>query len=392
MLLFFSRRIGLSDAGDAIPILGGTRLTGRVGRYSIGALNIQQREHGDVAATNFTALRMRRDILANSDIGVVLLNKEETGPRDNRVAGIDANLRFGYLSLNGYAAKSFSPQLVTPGTGDDFSAKGSFNYQSRVWQFRGAYNAIGQRFTDDMGFIPRRGVDNTLLYGGYTIRQAWMSKLGIREIRPHWQFDMFRRRDGSGLESMYQDWHLPFNFHNSGFLEIGVNPNIEEIRQPFTINTSRGVTVNPGRYEFKESFALWNTNSAARVSANLRYTTGNFYDGHRRGYTVGPSFRVNEHFNASLSLQVNDIDLPNGSFVSKLVTSRVNYNFNTKMFVNALLQYNTDSGQWSSNLRFNIIHRPLSDFFLVYNERRDERTGDLVNRAVVAKMTYLMAF
>ena len=61
------------------------------------------------------------------------------------------------------------------------------------------------------------------------------------------------------------------------------------------------------------------------------------------------------------------------------------------MFVNALLQYTTDSQQWSSNLRFNIIHRPLSDFFLG-TERRDERSGDLLNRALIAKMTYLVAF
>ncbi len=78
--------------------------------------------------------------------------------------------------------------------------------------------------------------------------------------------------------------------------------------------------------------------------------------------------------------------------MTKLLTTRLNYNLNTKMFVNALLQYNSDSRQWSSNLRFNFIHRPLSDFFVVYNERRDDRTGDLVDRAVVLKMTYLMAF
>jgi hypothetical protein len=77
---------------------------------------------------------------------------------------------------------------------------------------------------------------------------------------------------------------------------------------------------------------------------------------------------------------------------STLVTGRANYNFNTKMFLNALVQYNSDSQQWSSNLRLNIIHRPLSDFFLVYNERRDERAGDLLNRALVAKFTYLVAF
>jgi hypothetical protein len=62
------------------------------------------------------------------------------------------------------------------------------------------------------------------------------------------------------------------------------------------------------------------------------------------------------------------------------------------LFFNAPLQYNTDSGQWSSNLRFNIIHHPLSDFFLVYNDRRDDRSGTLLNRGPVAKLTYLMAF
>jgi hypothetical protein len=100
---------------------------------------------------------------------------------------------------------------------------------------------------------------------------------------------------------------------------------------------------------------------------------------------------LNENFNTSLNLQVQDVELSTGAYVSTLITGRVNYNFNTKMFINALLQFNTDAHQWSSNLRFNIIHRPLSDIFLVYNERHDERT-DRIDRAFIAKMTYLFAF
>jgi hypothetical protein len=393
MRLFFSRRIGLSENGDAIPILAGTRLTGRIGSYTMGALNIQQREHelGGVPSTNFTALRMRRDILANSDIGVMLLNKDESGSHYNRVAGVDANFRFGFLNLDGYAVRTFSPSEAIPGTGEDFAARGHANYQSRTWQFRGLFSTIGERFNDEMGFVPRVGVNNALIYVGRAFRPDWLSRIGIRETRPHWQMEVFQRRDGLGLESRYQDWHLPFNFHDGGFLEIGVNPNIEEVRVPFTINNALGVRVDPGRYEFNEWFFLWRTNNAARLSLETRLSMGDFYDGDRRGYTFGPAVRVNEHFNASVNLQINDIAVSNGAFVSKLVSSRVNYNFNTKMFVNALLQYNTDSRQLSSNLRFNIIHRPLSDIFLVYNERHDERT-DRIDRAFIAKMTYLFAF
>jgi len=242
-----------------------------------------------------------------------------------------------------------------------------------------------------MGFVPRRGVNNTYFYFGRRFRPEWLSKLGIRETRPHWLMDIFTRHDGMGLESRYQDFHLPFNFHDGAFVELGVNPNVEEIRAPFTINTARSVSVNPGRYEFNEWFLLWNSNSSARFSFTSRLSLGDFYDGRRRGYSIGPSLRASEHFNASINLQVNDVELSTGSFVSTLVTSRVNYNFNTRVFVNALVQYNTDSRQLSSNLRFNIIHRPLSDFFLVYNDRHDERI-DRNDRAVIAKMTYLMAF
>jgi hypothetical protein len=224
------------------------------------------------------------------------------------------------------------------------------------------------------------------------VRPAWASKLGIREIGPHIHFDAFDRRDGSGLESRYQDWHLVVQGHDSTFFETGINHNLEDNRLPFTINSARGVQVSPGHYEFDEFFVLYRSNNAAPFSFEGRYSAGKFYDGDRRGYTFGPSARVNEHFNASVNLQINDIDLPAGAFVSKLVASRVNYNFNTRMFVNALVQYNTDSKQWSSNVRFNFIHRPLSDFFLVYNERRLEGTGDLIDRALIAKVTYLMAF
>jgi len=91
-------------------------------------------------------------------------------------------------------------------------------------------------------------------------------------------------------------------------------------------------------------------------------------------------------------MQLNDISLPGGSYLSTLTTTRVNYNFSTKVFVNALLQYTTDSHQLSSNIRFNVIHRPLSDFFFVYNEHRDEHSGLLQDRSLIAKMTYMMAF
>jgi Domain of unknown function (DUF5916)/Carbohydrate family 9 binding domain-like len=161
MQLFFSRRIGLSEDGEPIPILGGTRLTGRQGGYSVGVLNIQQREGQMTAAANFTALRLRRDVLANSDIGAILLNKEDNGPHFNRVAGLDANFRFGDLTANAYVARSFSPDLVSQdlasSQGNAYASRAGFNYQSRTWQAQAGHSGIGERFNGEVGFVPRRG-------------------------------------------------------------------------------------------------------------------------------------------------------------------------------------------------------------------------------------------
>ena len=392
MVFFFSRQIGLSSTGDAIPILAGTRLTGRAGGYSIGALNIQQQQEDASPATNFTALRLRRNILANSDIGVMVLNKNATGDHYNRALGADANFRFFRdLNLNFAIAKTDSPQSVVPGTGEDFYSKSSFSFRNNFWETRGAYQTFGERLNDEMGFVPRTGVDNSEFYLGTHIRPKRTQKW-LRETFPHLQFENFTARNGGGLQSRYMDWHWPVTLQNSTFIEVGVNPNVEVLDSTFTINSKRHITVAPGRYDFKEYFALANTNAAAPFSSNLRYGSGEFYDGYKRSYQIGGTFRMNQHLNVSLSDSINDIDLPTGSFVTNLVTGRVNYYFSTKVFVNALLQYNTDTQQWSSNIRLDIIHRPLSDIYIVYNERHDSVTGGMLSRAVIAKMTYLMAF
>ncbi|MGH9217808.1 MAG: DUF5916 domain-containing protein, partial [Vicinamibacterales bacterium] len=249
MIFFFSRQIGLSPAGDAIPLLAGSRITGRVGGWSVGALNIQQREQDSSPSTNFTALRLRRDIFANSDIGVMFLNKDPNGADHNRAFGADANFRFfNDLTANVAVSKSDSPVWRIPGEGDDWYSKSSIAWRDNKWDARGMYQTIGGRFNDEMGFVPRTGVDNSEFYLGRRFRPrrlaGWM-----RETFPHIQFENFTRRNGGGLESRYMDWHWPVTLQNSSFIEVGANPNVEVVDERFTINIRRNVYVEPGRYD-----------------------------------------------------------------------------------------------------------------------------------------------
>ena len=129
----------------------------------------------------------------------------------------------------------------------------------------------------------------------------------------------------------------------------------------------------------------------ARFSSSARYAIGEFYDGYKRNYSWGPTFRPNEKLNASLNVQLNDITLPTVSYLSTLMTTRVNYNFNTRVFLNALLQYSTDSHQLSSNIRFSPSTAAQATFFLsTTNPRRAHSLCRNVRSS--RRVTYMVAF
>ena len=144
-----------------------------------------------------------------------------------------------------------------PGEGDDWYSKSSVAWRDNKWDARGMYQTIGSRFNDEMGFVPRTGVDNSEFYVGRRFRPRQLAGW-MRETFPHIQFENFTRSNGGGLESRYMDWHWPVTLQNSTFIEIGTNPNIEVIDERFTINSRRNIYVDPGRYEFK-NISFWRT-------------------------------------------------------------------------------------------------------------------------------------
>ncbi len=391
-VLFFSRRIGLSDDGQALPILGGTRLTGHAGAYTIGALNIQQRRSGSAPATNFTAVRLRRNVLSNSDVGVMVLNEQPHGGGFNRLFGTDANFRFfENLNLNGLVAKTASPASVVGGPGRDVMWRAGTSYRGDVIDTSFAYTSTGDRFNDELGFIPRVGIARTDFKFGTHLRPSAVSGW-LREVYPHYQLMNITRTSGGLFDSRYMDFHLPLTFQDGSFMELGRNTNLEVLTQPFTLNTTRNVVVDPGRYEYDEYFVTGNTSTGRAVSFNGRVGVGTFYDGRKQTYLAGTTVRFSARLNTSLSVLQNVVRLSHGAFDTTLVTGRVDYSFSTRAFLNALIQYNTDVRQWSSNVRFDLIHHALSDLFLVYNDHRDTIHGRMLDRSVAAKMTYMMAF
>ena len=357
----------------------------------MGALNIQQRSTKTSLATNFTAFRIRRNVLANSDIGLLVLNKDANGPSYNRVVGTDANFRFfGDLNVNVAAARTFSPAVVIPGGGSEAMERAGFTYRDELWDFQQSYLRIGERFNDEMGFLPRVGIAKFQGRYGARLRPKRLSRW-LRESNSHLELVSVSRLKGD-LQSRFVGVHLNLNLQDGSGGEIGVNPTVEALVVPFAISKRHGISIPVGRYAWNEWFGFWRTNSAAPLSLNGRWSVGDFYDGYKQTYQFGGAVRVKSQLNASLNWSRNQIRLQAGRYTTDLITVRATYGFSTRAFANALVQYNADAREWNSNVRFNIIHRPLSDFFLVYNDRRNSDTGNLIDRALIAKMTYMVAF
>jgi len=392
VLLFFSRRIGLTDTGEQIPIVAGGRLTGRVGAYGVGAMTIQTERQGTRPGDNYTVLRGRRDILRNSDVGAIFLSRQSSGASSDRneVAGVDANFRFmKALSINGFLTRSFTPGA----TGGEMAGKGSVAWNDNFVHAQYSFLTVGDSFRDDIGFIKRTGIRKHFADFGIRQRPEWLRNMGIRESHPHTRYNIYTDHSGTKVSHTNHVAEAIF-FERGGVLEVQWNPRFERIATPFKIRPDQSFA--PGSYSWNEFAAELETDHSRLMSGSTIVTMGGFWNGTQRTVKAGVIVRPTYHLTFDLAMQRNDIrlPLPMHDFVTNLVSSRVGLAFNTRTFLDTLLQYNTDLKQFSANVRFDLIHRPLSDLFVVYNEQQLTSPPSPINpgRGLIVKYTHMLAF
>jgi len=163
---FHSRRIGLTDDGRPIPILGGGRLTGRLGGSELGLLNMQTASTDEAPAENFTAIRFQRTLFGNSSIGGMFLNRQATegGRSYNRGYGVDANIGlFGRMMINSYLAVTDSPSDEGTGT----AGRVSVAWRDQLLNISAFAKRVEDNFNPGIGFVRRRGINHR--YGTFGV-------------------------------------------------------------------------------------------------------------------------------------------------------------------------------------------------------------------------------
>ena len=380
LIPFFSRRIGISR-GELVPILGGARLSGKVGHYTLGILSMQTDELDESHSTNFMVGRLSRELFRNSDVGGIFINKAEKNGEYNRTYGIDANFKFfNYLDLVPFILKT-----ETPGKeGRDMAANLSVAWNDPFWDIQAEYLDIEENFNPEVGFVPRTGIRKSR--GRLSIRPRPGERIpSIRQFQPSVEMSYITDQENV-LQTRTLDSAFSVQFENNSNLRFGHTASFERLDEPFEIRDNQEIPI--GDYGFNEFEISYNGDRSRMISARASLGWGDFFDGERNSYELTLRFQPSPQFNVQVNWEHDDVTLPSGDFTTDLVATRLLYSFSTKMFVNALIQYNSTADEIESNIRFNWIYKPLSDLFLVYNERRST-TGGVVDRALIAKLTYI---
>ena len=390
-VLFYSRQVGLSQ-GREVPIQAGGRLTGRIGRFSVGVLNIQTDDvpAGAVVATNFSVVRLRRDLLRRSSIGALFTGRSvsQLGTGSNETYGVDGVFSFyDNLNINTWWATTRTPSLG----GDDESYQAQLDYNGDRYGVQLERLVVGDDFNPEVGFLRRDDFERSFGFVRFSPRPQLIA--AVRKFSWQGQFDYTTDRAGV-LETRQAQGEFGIEFENSDRFSVSYTRSYEFLDRPFRI--APDVTIPVGSYRFQDVQTSFTLGQQRRLSWMLSVQHGSFFSGEKT--TVGLSrgrLELTPQLSFEPGLSFNRVALPVGRFITQLVTTRTNYTITPLMFVSALLQYNSGVNALSTNIRLRWEYSPGSELFVVYNELRDtltRRFPELENRAFIVKVNRLFRF
>ena len=392
--LFFSRRIGL-DGGRVTPLRAGGRLTGRVGRVTLGALSVRT---GDVDASNaqqsrieptaFTVLRAKRDILRRSNVGAMVTHRTATPGRvgSNLGYGLDASLSF-------YQNIKFDTYLAGTKTegrrGDDLSYRGLFDYNGDRYGVQIDRLVVEPNFLPEIGFIRR--TDMRRNFGQLRFSPRPRNLPHVRKLTALGSVNyLTNTRNRLDTRELVGTFHI--ELLNSDVAGVTYTDSFDRLIVPFDV--ARGVRIPTGGYSFDTLHVSYAGGQQRKFSGTLAYDSGTYYDGTQQSLSVNTA-RIEVTPRASLEPggSINFVDLPQGAFTATVLRTRATFTMTPQMFVSGIVQYNSATTSVGSNLRLRWEYLPGSELFVVYTDDYDTqgRPGltPLRNRALVVKMTRL---
>ena len=368
---FFTRRIGLTDEGLPVPIDYGAKVTGKIGPYNVGFLQVQTRKLGEpstasgIPRDHFTVLRVKRDILKRSSIGAIFVNRQGAtvarGSDYNRVGGADAEFNL----TDHYKIKAFWMGSLTPGVRSSAgSSRLESIFENDLYRFITVYEDVGAKFNPAVGFIERKAIHQYFGQFAYKPRPKFIPH--VQQMEFETQIEYYSDRAGRlATRQTELSWDTIFK-NSSEFFFRPIEAVTDVLTEPFEIRP--GIIIPAGTYNFNRPRVSFTSDRSKPIVFTGREKWGDFYSGKRYETSVGITWRPSPHMLLDLSESYNRVRLPQGNFSTSLFAGRVNYNFSRKLLTSALVQLNSAARLSVINVRLRYIYRPNSDFFVIYNQ------------------------
>ena len=386
--LFFSRRIGIGDGGSLVPIIGGSRVSGKVGQTNIGLLSMFTDEveiDGDIGIVknNYSVARVNHDFAkSRSSLGGIFVNRNGIGISDdyNNVFALDGKLGLGKKAqITGYISKSTTPGIKS--REHAFKILAVYNWNG--WNLRAGYTEVGEGFNPEVGFLQRSAFKKP----EFLIFKQWRpNNTGkFLEVRPHvsyrgyWNFNNTQETGFLHIDNHWV-WESGFEIHT------GINFTKETVLEAFPISL---VTIDPGIYDHKELQFVMFTNPNNKASFRNRTYIGGYFGGSRISSSNKVNLRIGDKFNAETNFNYNRLKLPNGLTNVVITGVRLAYSFTPRMFLQSLVQYNNVSEITSVNARFGWLKNANTGLFIVINIVKDnDFLNQLNNQSITIKYSY----
>jgi len=386
------------SSGQTIPVLAGGRVTGKAGRFDVAALNIEtgEKDSAGVAATNFSAVRLRRDILRRSNVGLIATARHANGGNTSVALGADASIR---VSANTTVLGYYARTDVAGSDAQASSYRGRFEYAGDRYGLAGEHLMVAPGFAPEVGYTRRDDFRRDLATARFSPRlknNPYMRKLTLQST-----FGYDTDADVTRVENRSLEGSFGIEFHSGDQASVQYVDEYERIPQNFRI--APGVTVPAGGYQNHNLSASYSLANQRPVAGRVSISSGAFYNGTRHEAAYSGRVALVPQFAIEPSLSLAWVDLPYGDFSARLLTGRFTYTPTTRLFVSSLVQFNADAHTLASSVRLRWEYRPGSDFFVVYSDGRATSStgspgspvrpgGDLLNRTVAIKATRLIRF
>ena len=391
---FFSRRIGLSRGGQTIDLELGGKISGRIGDWELGALSIRQDESLGVDADTLSIVRVKKGIFAESQIGVIVTEGNPTANLDNSLAGMDflyrkSNLPGGRI----FEVSSWYQQSSTEGIAGDDSAAGISVALPSQEGLTGQvlFNRFEDNFNPALGFANRVGVDQSVAEINYN----WRPDTGPFQSL-YFSAEWERFDDSAGnLQSesvSFTPLELTTDIGDAMFLRS--NFSTEVLVTPFQIYP--GVVLAPGEYDFENHGIEFRGANFRRVTGRVAYIEGTFWSGRQKRVFGNVTWTPSPRIKANVGFNITNAKLPEGDFITRLLTAGFDYVFSNKLSLVNLVQYDNVSETLGINMRLNWIPVPGQEFFFVVNHNMEDYDRD--NRfhsaasTVTAKFSYTFRY